>query len=119
MSLSDFAAKVVGEKKRWRAYKARTKQLPEPYRATVDAIERYLMRSGATPVDGARAADMFEDLADLFERAAADGTAVRDIVGEQPIEFVDDFLRTYADASWIAKERARLTDAIERAAEES
>ncbi|MBO1769906.1 DUF1048 domain-containing protein [Agrococcus sp. TF02-05] len=119
MSLSDFAAKVVGEKKRWRAYKARVKQLPDPYRATVEAIERYLLHSGATPVDGDRAADMFEDLADLFERAAADGKPIRDIVGEQPIEFVDDFVRTYADSSWIAKERARLTEAIERAAGES
>ncbi|MFI6793991.1 hypothetical protein [Streptosporangium canum] len=32
---------------------------------------------------------MFEDLADLFEQAAADGTPIREIVGEDPVEFVE------------------------------
>ena len=77
MSLSGFAAKVVGEKKRWRTYRARVKRLPAPYRDTVDAVQRYLMYSGHTPTDGDRAATMFEDLADLFEAAAADGTPIR------------------------------------------
>jgi len=66
-----FISKVIGPKRRWRAYKARTRQLPASYRTAVDAIERYLMYF--VPVDGDSAAAMFEDLADLFERAAADG----------------------------------------------
>jgi DNA-binding ferritin-like protein (Dps family) len=100
------------DKKRWRAYKARTKALPEPYRATVDAIERYIMHSGETPADWSRAAAMLDDLAELFERAAADGTPVRDIVGDEPVEFVDEFVRTYSDGGWIAKERERLRKTI-------
>ena len=44
------------------------------------------------PVDGDSAAAMFEDLADLFEQAAADGTPIREIVGEDPVEFVEAFL---------------------------
>lgn len=115
MSLSGFAAKVVGEKKRWRTYRARVKRLPAPYRDTVDAVQRYLMYSGHTPTDGDRAATMFEDLADLFEAAAADGTPIRDIVGDQPLEFVEEFMRTYADASWIVKEQRRLIESIARA----
>lgn len=59
---------------------------------------------------------MFEDLADLFERAAADGTPVRDIVGADPIEFVDTSVATYSDGGWIAKERERLRSTIDRAA---
>ena len=62
-----FISKVIGAKRRWRAYKARVEQLPENYRTAVDAIERYLMYFG--PVDGDSAASMFEDLADLFEQA--------------------------------------------------
>jgi DNA-binding ferritin-like protein (Dps family) len=116
MSLSNIAAKVIGEKKRWRAYKARTKVLPEPYRAAVDAVERYLMNSGEVPTDGERLATMFEDLADLFERAAADGTPVRDVVGADPVEFVTTFALTYSDGGWIAKERARLVRSIDEAA---
>ena len=30
MSIAKLAAKVIGEKKRWREYKARVKTLPEP-----------------------------------------------------------------------------------------
>ena len=32
---------------------------------------------------------MFDDVADLFERAAADGTPIREIVGDDPVEFAD------------------------------
>ena len=38
---------------------------------------------------------MFEDLADLFEQGAADETPIREIVGEDPVEFVEAFLRNY------------------------
>jgi DNA-binding ferritin-like protein (Dps family) len=106
---------VVGsldDKKRWKAYKARTKQLPDNYRAAVDAVERYLMHSGDTPTDGARLVEMFDDLGDLFEQAAAAGTPVRDIVGEDPVDFVEAFVATYSDGGWIAKERARLKKSI-------
>jgi DNA-binding ferritin-like protein (Dps family) len=106
------------DKKQWRAYKARVKALPEEYRTAVEGIERYLMHSGDTPADWNRAATMFDDLADLFERAAADGTPVREIVGEDPLEFVETFVRTYSDGGWIAKERERLRKTIDRAAGE-
>ena len=84
----------------------------------VDAIERYLMHSGDTPSDWNRAAQMFDDLAELFEQAAADGTPVRDIVGDDPLEFVETFVRTYSDGGWIAKERERLRKSIDRASGE-
>jgi DNA-binding ferritin-like protein (Dps family) len=113
MSLSTIATKLIGDKKRWRAYKARTKALPEPYRTAIDAVERYLMNSGETPTDGARLLSLFDDLADLFEGAAADGTPVRDVVGADPVEFAETFARTYSDGGWIAKERARLASAID------
>jgi DNA-binding ferritin-like protein (Dps family) len=59
---------------------------------------------------------MLDDLADLIERAAADGTPIRDIVGDDPVEFADTFIQNYADGQWINKERKRLTDAIDQAA---
>ena len=117
MNIADLASKVIGDKRRWRAYKARTKQLPGNYRTAVDALERYLMFFG--PADGDGAASMFEDLADLFERAAADGTPIRDIVGADPVEFVEAFLQNYTKGGWITRERERLTTAIKKAEEES
>ncbi len=107
--------KLIGEKRRWRQYKARTRELPEPYRTTVEALERYLMCFG--PGDGDTAASMFEDLADLFEQSAANRTPIRAVVGEDPVEFAEAFLGNYPKGSWISKERERLNVAIERAAD--
>ena len=108
-----FISKMIGDKRRWRAYRARVKQLPPDYRAAVDAIERYLMYFGVLDADSA--ASLFEDVADLFERAAADETPIREIVGEDPVEFVDELVRNYPKGGYIDKERARLVKAIERA----
>ncbi len=58
-----------------------------------------------------------EDLADLFEQSAADGMPIREIVGADPMQFVETFLQNYGAGSWIERERKRLTDAIERAAD--
>lgn len=102
-----------GDKKRWRAYKARVKALPEPYRESVDALERYLMYFGST--DGDHWLDAFNDLVELFEGAAADDTPVRNIVGENPVDFAEAFAANYGGAGWINKEQRRLNDAISTA----
>jgi DNA-binding ferritin-like protein (Dps family) len=112
-----FISKLIGDKRRWRRYKARVEAIPEPYRSTVDAIERYLMSSGRG--DGAGWAEQLEDLADLFEQAAADGTRIREIVGEDPEEFVEAFVQNYPEGQWIVREKDRLTSSIARAAGEA
>ena len=67
------------------------------------------------PAASQTAIKMFGDFADLWERAAADGTPVRAIVGDDPVEFADAFAEAYTGKRWIDKERARLTEAIENA----
>jgi DNA-binding ferritin-like protein (Dps family) len=104
------------DKRRWRRYKARVRELPENYRTAVEALERYLMHFG--PGDGADAASMFEDLADLFERSAADGTPIREIFGQDPVEFVEAFVQNYSVGRYVSRERDRFTSAIERTAGE-
>jgi DNA-binding ferritin-like protein (Dps family) len=111
-----FISRMIGEKRRWRRYKARVKAVPEPYRSAVDAIERYLMSFGRG--DGTGWAEMLEDLADLFEQAAADGTLIREIVGEDPEEFVEAFVQNYPVGRWVTREQERLTNTIARAAGE-
>ncbi len=113
---SKFIARWIGEKRQWRQYKARTGQLPASYRTAVDALERYLMYFGPGTADST-AVDA-EDLVDLFEQSAANGTPIREIVGEDPVEFVEAFVRNYPEGQWIIRERERLTNAIERAAGE-
>ncbi|GAA3442780.1 DUF1048 domain-containing protein [Planomonospora venezuelensis] len=104
------------DKRRYRQYKARIRRLPENYRTAAEALERYLMMLG--PADGAGAMAMYEDLADLLEQSAADGTPIRDLFGEDPVEFVEAFMANYPAGQWRSRERNRFTSAIERAAGE-
>lgn len=116
MQIAKFAEKVVGDKRRWREYKARVQRLPAPYRDAVGAIERYLMYFG--PTDSDSASSMFEDLIYLFEQASADAIPIREIVGEDPVSFVTEFVSNYDQGGWVSRERGRLVAAIDRAAAE-
>jgi DNA-binding ferritin-like protein (Dps family) len=102
------------QKKQYRQDRARIDGLPEPYGTAAKAMHRYLTYFGGI-TDGDALITMHTDLADLWERAAADGTPLREIVGEDPVEFTEAFARTYMDKQWIDKERARLTQAIDDA----
>lgn len=103
------------QKRRYRQYKTRTTRLPPSYRTAIDGIERYLMHVGAIAKGDVLVA-MLEDLGDHFEQSAANETPIRHIVGQDPVEFAETFLRNYADGQWASKERVRLVEAIEQAA---
>jgi DNA-binding ferritin-like protein (Dps family) len=105
------------QKKQWRQYKARIDDLPAPYEAAAKAVQRYLMYAGGI-TDGDTIVKMFGDLADLWERAATDGTPLRALVGDDPVEFAETFAAAYTGKQWIDKERARLAKAIEDAERE-
>jgi DNA-binding ferritin-like protein (Dps family) len=102
------------QKKQYKQYRARIEALPEPYRTVAKALQRYFMYNGGV-MDGETALKMWGDFVDLWERAAADGTPVRAIVGENPVEFAEAFAQAYARTEFFDKERARLTKAIEDA----
>jgi len=103
------------QKKQYKQEKARIEALPEPYATAAQAMHRYFMYYAGI-VDGDTLVTMFGDLADLWERAAVDGTPVRAIVGDDPVEFAETFAQAYTGKQWIDKERKRLTDAIDKAA---
>lgn len=106
----------LGEKRRWREYQARVKQLPAGYRQAAKGLERYAMMFGAVD-DGPTLIRMFEDLAELLELSAADGLPIRDLVGEDPTDFMETFLDAYRGAgkSWVERERDRLAATIDKA----
>jgi DNA-binding ferritin-like protein (Dps family) len=110
-----FISKIIGPKRAWRDYKARKAQLPGNYRIAIDAVEHYLMYAGGGG-DGAGWATVFEDLVDLFEQSAANGTPIREVVGDDPVAFVEVFIQNYPAGGWIRRERERLASAIDRAA---
>ena len=102
------------QKKQYKQYVSRVEALPEPYGTAAKAVQRYFMYYGAVS-DGETALAMMGDHVELWERAAADGTPVRAIVGDDPVEFAETFAQAYSGKQWIDKERARLTKAIEDA----
>jgi DNA-binding ferritin-like protein (Dps family) len=103
------------QKKLYNQYRARIDALPEPYGTAAKALQRYFMYyAGFT--EGDTLVAMMSDFVDLWERAAADGTSVRAIVGDDPVEFAETFAQSYSGTHWIDKERVRLTKAIDEAA---
>ena len=100
------------QKRQYKQYVSRIDALPEPYGAAAKAVQRYLTYYGAV-TDGETLVTMIGDHVDLWETAAADGTPVRAIVGDDPVEFAESFVAAYSGKKWIDKERARLTKAIE------
>lgn len=90
------------------------KALAEPYRTTGHALERYLLNLGAGS-DSEQMLRMLDDLVTLLEQGQADGTLVRGIVGDGPVEFAEAHLADYPQGSWIQKERARLASTIDDA----
>jgi len=102
------------QKKQYKEQSTRLKSLPQPYAKAALGIHRYLLaQSGIT--DGDTMVTMFTDLADLFEQAAANGTALREITGSDPADFADDFASAYGGQRWTDKERKRLAETINEA----
>jgi DNA-binding ferritin-like protein (Dps family) len=102
------------QKKQYKQQQARVEALAEPYRSAAKALQRYFMYYGGI-TDGDTLLKMSSDHVDLWEQAAADEAPVREIVGDDPVEFADTFAQAYTGKRWIDKERARLTKAIEDA----
>lgn len=99
------------QKKQYKQAKARLDALPEPYLTAANGFNRYFMYYGGV-TDGDTMVQMFADLADLWERAAVDGTPLGEIVGDDPVEFAETFAEAYSSKQWIDKERARLVETI-------
>jgi DNA-binding ferritin-like protein (Dps family) len=102
------------QKKQYRDAKKRIEALPEPYRSVANAQHRYTMYYGGI-TDGDTLVQLFLDLADLWERAALDGTTVDDIIGDDPVEFAETYAAAYGGKQWVDKERARLIKAVDEA----
>ncbi|MER5605264.1 DUF1048 domain-containing protein [Micromonospora tulbaghiae] len=105
----------LDQKKQYKQHMARMEALPEPHRSAAKALQRYFMYQGGI-VDGNTLVAMLGDSVDLWERAVADNTPVRAIVGDDPVEFAETFVSAYSGRQWMDKERERLRKAIDAAA---
>ena len=101
MFVSKLISKVMGPSGGGGRTRRASESFRRAYRAAVEALERYLMLFGRG--DGAGWAEMLEDLADLFEQSAANGTPIREIFGDDPAEFVETFVQNYPEAQWVTR----------------
>lgn len=83
--ISKVISRVIGPKQGWREYQTRARRLPASYRTALDALERYLNYLGPGGDGGA----VLADLLDLFEQSAANGAPLREIIGTDPVEFIE------------------------------
>ncbi len=104
----------LDQKKQYKQAKARLDALPQPYAATADAFHRYFLYFGGI-TEGDTLVQMIADFADLWERAALDGTPIDALIGDDPVEFAENFASAYSGKQWIDKERARLVQAVDEA----
>ena len=104
---------MLEQKRRYRKYKTCAGRLPADYRTAIGALDRYLIYYGSI-AKGDVLVSMLEDLLDLFQQGAAQGSSIRAIVGEDPVTFAETFLENYAEGQWVNKERERLTTAIDQ-----
>ncbi len=102
------------QKKQYKHDMARIEALPAPYADAAKALNRYFTYYGAIG-EGDVLLTMIGDHVDLWERAAIDGTPIAAIVGDDPVSFAEEFVRSYRHKEWIDKERQRLTSAIDAA----
>jgi DNA-binding ferritin-like protein (Dps family) len=109
-----MVARWIEQKRHYWRYKARIEKLPASYRTAVAGLERYINHLGGIG-DADSILTMLDDLADLFEQGAANGTPIREILGADPVEFAETFLRNYPAGYWITREQERLTRAVEQA----
>jgi hypothetical protein len=95
---------------------------PGRHRPTSGELSHGARGAGAVPEllrTGGGGSAIYGDLIDLFEQSAANRTPIRQIVGEDPVEFIETFVLNYPKGQWIIRERERLISAIERAAGET
>ena len=88
---------IIEGKRQWRAHAARVKALPPDYQIVYREMQKYLFKVGPTELTGGH---LLPGIVDFFERGAADGTGVRQLIGDDVAAFCDDLIkdsRTYAE----------------------
>lgn len=102
---------MIQDKKRYKRFLQATQALPAPYAETLQALQRYIWnfaKSGAIM-------DALEALLHMFQESAAEGVPVRQVVGDDPVEFAENIMAQYPDDLWLVKYRDQLRRSVEEA----
>jgi DNA-binding ferritin-like protein (Dps family) len=108
--MSNLIAKIIGDKKEWKAMEARANALPRDYRIVYGEMKSYMWRF--TAGDGMDIVAVLREVLELFETSAAHGENVLDVTGEDVAAFCHERLR--GTTSYLDKWRASLNRDVAR-----
>ncbi|MCH5462750.1 DUF1048 domain-containing protein [Lactobacillus sp. LC28-10] len=102
---------IVGDKKRYKQFKADVQALPEAYAQTLTALQTYIWnfaKSGAMM-------DVLEEILHMFQESAAENVPVQQVIGDDPVEFAENIMTQYPEELWLIKYRTRLRQQVKKA----
>lgn len=106
--MTNLWQKVVGDKRRYRQYKAEIAELPQPYQDAMLAIQDYMWNFA----NGSGFMDALEEVLHLFEEGASDKVPLADLVGPDPVTFCETIMAQYPDDLWLIKYQNKLRQKI-------
>lgn len=102
---------MLADKKRYKQFLKDTQALPVPYAETVNALTKYIWNFAGS---GA-AMEVLEEVLHIFQESSVENVSVRQIVGEDPVEFAENIMSQYPEQLWLIKYRNRLRQKVAEA----
>lgn len=96
--------KLIGDKKAYKKFKAEVAQLPNEYQIAFNSLQKYMWNFGKS----AGFQVVFDDLLHLFQESAMENIPLKDVIGEDPVQFADELMSQYPDELWIIKMQNKL-----------
>ncbi|MCI1986705.1 MAG: DUF1048 domain-containing protein [Lactobacillus sp.] len=99
---------MIKDKQRYKQFTKDVRALPTPYAATVNALTKYIWSFAGS---GAMV-DVLEEVLHIFQESAAENVPIRQIVGEDPVEFAENIMAEYPNELWLIKYRHQLRQKV-------
>lgn len=102
---------MIEDKKRYKQFKSDVQALPEAYAQTLTALQTYIWnfaKSGAMM-------NVLEEILHMFQESAAENVPVKQLIGDDPVEFAENIMAQYPEELWLIKYRTRLREQVKKA----
>lgn len=102
--MENLLKKLIGDKKQYREFKAQVAALPSPYRETFEAMEKYMWNFAK----GDGFMKVLNQILEMFQENAQDNVPIKNIIGDDPVQFCDEIMAQYPDDLWLIKIQNKL-----------
>lgn len=106
--MANILKKLIGDKQRYHQFQRDVAALPQPYAATLQALEKYMWNFAK----GEGFMDALEAILHLFQESAADQVPVTQVIGDDPVKFCDDIMAQYPNDLWLITYQNRLRQQV-------